>query len=145
MVKQFILVSVGLFVFASAGYAQQVNVSWKDNSTNEKGFELERGPAQAGPFSKIADIAENVEAYQDATITKDALFCYRIRAWNEKIVNSQPERQFSGYSNTACAMLTDPPGDPTELQLSEAQEAIGRAQEQLGIAQTKIAQAQKGK
>lgn len=138
-----------LFVIACAAWGvspvcaqtstAKLSLTWTDRSSNEMGFAVERGTQQAGPFVEIALVAANETAYIDSEVLSATAYCYRVRAWNERMVNSQTEKQYSGYSNVACGgSFPKPDGDPTNLLLS-AIEDVGNAQELLGDATAKIA------
>ena len=88
--------------------ATQIGLTWTDQSTNETGFELERGNSQTGTFTKIADLPANTTTYQDQGLMPAVNYCYRVRAKNT--IGA------SGYSNVACAATPDvPPVAPARL------------------------------
>lgn len=130
-----------LLLFASVAQAQELKLTWTDNSDNELGFKVERRDTDTGPFTALGGTEVDVSTYTDTTVVPGTVYCYRVRAFNERVLNGNTVNQFSGYSNVACGNWVDTPGTPTDLLLSAAQEAIGVAQEQLGVAQQKIAQA----
>lgn len=145
MKKVILLCSLFLLCGASQVMAQtftpKLTLTWEDRSSNEVGFAIERGTVQAGPFTEIATVPANVVTHVDTTVSTATVYCYRLRAYNERTVNSQVEKQYSGYSNVACgSSMPKPDGDPTNLLLS-AQESIGSAQELLGNATAQIARA----
>lgn len=136
-------------VGVSAAWAQspapKLTLTWEDHSTNEAGFVIERGPQPTGPFAEIATVATNSTTHVDPTVSGATVYCYRLRAFNERMINSQIEKQYSGYSNVTCgSFVPKPDGDPTNLLLS-AQELLGNAQELLGTASARIAQAMLGR
>ena len=145
MKKRLVLCGVLLLCGVTQAMAQtftpKLTLTWEDRSTNEVGFAIERGAAQAGPFTEIATVATSIATYIDTTVSMATVYCYRVRAFNERMVNSQVEKQYGGYSNVQCgSSVPTPDGDPTNLLLS-AQESIGSAQELLGNATAKIARA----
>ncbi|MFX4263333.1 stalk domain-containing protein [Pelotomaculum propionicicum] len=75
--------------------ATSVELKWKDNSTNESGFEVERKSAD-GSFEKIATIGAGTTTYTDSGLAPDQ-YTYRVRA-----VTSSASSQ---YSNEATAAL----------------------------------------
>jgi hypothetical protein len=96
------LVLVGaMLLLPEIASAAGVQLSWKDNSDNETGFELERAPDKNSAFARITLIGANVQTYLDGVGV--AGNCYRLRAYNTN--------GFSMYSNTACALF-----GPTGLQ-----------------------------
>ncbi len=71
-----------------------VQLTWKDNSTNETGFEIERCTgAGCTNFARIRTVAANTTRYNDKTVAGATTYSYRVRATS----SAGP----SGYSNTA--------------------------------------------
>lgn len=92
---------------AAAAGSSQINLSWKDNSGNEDGFELERS-ADGRSFSKIADLPANAASYQSGGLSPNTRYWYRLRARNNG--------GYSDYSNIADATTQDvAPESPAEL------------------------------
>ncbi|NPV90545.1 MAG: hypothetical protein HPY50_07225 [Firmicutes bacterium] len=73
-----------------------VELTWKDNSTNESGFEVERKSAGAS-FSKIATVSAGITTYADSGLIANTQYIYRVRA-----VTSSAS---SPYSNEATATI----------------------------------------
>lgn len=90
---------------ATAVSTSQINLAWADLSTNERGFEVERGSSATGTFTKIADLPANATTYEDKNLTDATAYCYRIRAVNA----AGP----SAYTDPACA--TTPLAPPVNL------------------------------
>jgi hypothetical protein len=78
--------------------AAQFTLSWADNSNNEDGFKIERGPATTGPFTQIGTVPPNAASYTDSGLAEATTFCYRVRAFNAT--------GDSGYTNVVCATTT---------------------------------------
>jgi hypothetical protein len=77
-----------------AGQRARVALSWKDHSTNETGFELDRcSGLGCSNFQLMAAVAANVVGYHDKSVTRATSYRYRVRATS----NSGP----SDYSNVA--------------------------------------------
>ncbi len=72
---------------------RQINLSWKDNSNNELGFQIERATG-SGAFVQIKVTGANVTSYQDSSVAAGTTYTYRIRAGNGAD---------SGYSSTVSA------------------------------------------
>lgn len=70
----------------------QIDLTWQDNSQNEDGFIIERGPGAGTSFTQIASVPMNTRRYSDTTVSAGTLYTYRVKAFNAT-------RQ-SGYSNT---------------------------------------------
>ena len=59
----------------------QVTLSWKDNSNNETGFQVERS-SDGNAFTAIATTAANTTKYKDAKAAKRQTYFYRVAAKN---------------------------------------------------------------
>jgi hypothetical protein len=58
-----------------------VKLTWKDNSTNESGFIVERKTG-SGAFAAAATTAAGATTYNDATLAGNTTYTFRIRATN---------------------------------------------------------------
>ncbi|WP_191908826.1 fibronectin type III domain-containing protein [Larkinella humicola] len=93
---------------ATAVAPTQINLAWADLSTNESGFEIERGSSATGSFTKIADVAPNATTYEDKNRVDNTTYCYRVRAKNAAGV--------SGFTDAVCATTPlAPPAVPGTL------------------------------
>jgi len=72
----------------------QINLTWRDNASNESGFIIERS-ANGATFTQIGTPAANVTAFADAGLSPNKKYNYRVRAFNA--VGQ------SAFSNTASA------------------------------------------
>lgn len=112
-----VLVATAVISHAQTTPTQTLNfdLTWIDNSANEDGFNIERAPAQTGPFVKIGSVLSNMIKYTD-TITGDTggkQYCYRVAAFNTA--------GQSAYSNIACQtspIIVVPPAPPSGLGIS---------------------------
>ncbi|MGA1839331.1 MAG: fibronectin type III domain-containing protein, partial [bacterium] len=75
----------------SAVSSNRIKLTWKDNSTNEEGFEIERALSASGPWTTISWVGANVTTYMDSGLNSSTIYGYRISAYN--IMG------FSAYSN----------------------------------------------
>jgi len=96
------------FLFAvTLAHAQYMDLTWKDNATNEDGFRVERS-TNGTNFVQIADLpTPNLQAWRDNSVVFNVRYWYRVRAFN---VTGN-----SGYSNTADSLVPAPgslPADP---------------------------------
>lgn len=78
-----------------------IRLSWKDNSTTEVRFEIERWEGSA-VFSTIDIAASNAQSYLDADVSSGTTYLYRVRAASHDRVSS--------YSNEAQATFVNSPG-----------------------------------
>lgn len=70
----------GLTATATSGV--QIDLTWTDASSNETGFKVERAAAAAGPFTVIATLGANVQAYSDMGRSAVTTYYYRVSAYN---------------------------------------------------------------
>lgn len=92
----------------TAASISQINLAWADLSTNESGFEIERGSSATGTFTKIGEAVANATTYEDKNLTDNTAYCYRVRAKNA----AGP----SAYTDPACATTPlAPPASPAGL------------------------------
>ena len=74
---------------------QTVDVAWKDNSSVEDAYELQRATAQAGPYDVIATLPANTVSYHNTGLTTNTTYWYRVRATKDA--------GFGDFSNVASA------------------------------------------
>lgn len=87
---------LSILLIAATSHAQDVVLTWTDNSTNEDGFRIERAPGSCtGTFAQIAQVGPNVQTFTDTGLPEGTDFCWRLKAYN-----TQGE---SVYSNNAPA------------------------------------------
>lgn len=60
----------------------KISLSWSDNSTNEDGFKIMRASASDGPFTVIASMSANSTSYQDAGLSPETTYYYKLMAFN---------------------------------------------------------------
>ncbi len=73
-----------------------VHLTWKDNSTGEDEFEIERKIGAAPGFARLAAVPFDTVSYHDADVSSGTSYTYRVRA---KVGSG-----FSSYSNEATAV-----------------------------------------
>lgn len=77
-----------------------INISWRDNSSNETGFEIQRSATGAnGAFTLLATTAAGVGSYGDAGLSPLTAYCYRVSAFRL----TGGKKSYSAFSNVACA------------------------------------------
>lgn len=59
----------------------QISLSWRDQSSNEDGFILERQTG-TGSFTRIATLGANTTTYTDRNLMSDQSYTYRVKAFN---------------------------------------------------------------
>lgn len=108
--QKFIILALACFAVALTSSAAELKLSWKDNSTNEAGFAIERQP-EGGAFAEVARTGADVATWTDTGLPNSTKFTYRVRAFNE-----------SGYSEfcdpvSATTAIPLPDGAPSDLQV----------------------------
>jgi uncharacterized protein (TIGR02145 family) len=59
----------------------QVDLSWKDNSTNETAYKVER-KTDSGNFSEIGSTSKDVTTFSDQTVSLNTTYTYRVYSTN---------------------------------------------------------------
>ena len=91
------------------GSGTQVQLTWRDNSSNETAFVIER-MLPPGQYAEIARTAANVSSYINNWLTENTTYSYRVRAYG-------PDG-YSAYSNPAAittGTVTTAPAAPSNL------------------------------
>lgn len=60
----------------------QINLNWKDNSTNETGYIIER-KTDSGTFTEIGSAATNITTFSDKTVGLNTNYTYRVYSFNQ--------------------------------------------------------------
>jgi len=97
---------------AKAISSSSIVLTWKDNSTNETGFKIEKklgGCNSTNDWKQIATVKANITTYTNTGLTANTTYSYRVRAYNAG--------GNSAYSNCASAKtgVAGSPNAPTNL------------------------------
>ncbi len=94
-----------------------VELNWRDNSTDETGFEVWRYIYGSGTYTLYATVDKNITTYTDNTIQKGVQYNYMVRAYVAS------GTLYSPYSNSASigAGLINPPSNITYAYVSSTQ------------------------
>ncbi len=76
--------------------ATQIDLTWKDNASNETGFRVERSLNGTGNWTNVTGLGKDVTGYSDKSLQAETKYYYRVYANNSK-GNSE-------YSNVASAI-----------------------------------------
>jgi hypothetical protein len=76
-------------------HAAEMRVEWRDNSSVEAGFLIERTENGAS-FTEVGRVSENVTSFVDTTAQSGRSYWYRVRAYNG--ANSSPTSNVTGAS-----------------------------------------------
>ena len=60
----------------------QIDLSWKDNSTNETGYKIER-KTDSGVFTEIGSSNTDITTYSDKTVSLNTNYTYRVYSFNQ--------------------------------------------------------------
>lgn len=70
-------------VKATALAYNKIKVDWKDNATNEQGFEIYRATAFGGPYNIVATTPGGAITYTDSGLNASTKYYYRVQAINQ--------------------------------------------------------------
>jgi hypothetical protein len=93
---------------ATAVSCAQINLTWRDNSSDESDFHIERSPNGNTDWTEIGTLGANVTSYQDSDLSCGIRYYYRLHA------HRHSDGQYSSYSDVAN---TTTPGCPLYLPL----------------------------
>ncbi len=79
----------------ASGSGTTATLNWKDNSTNETGFYIERAPSGSSSFTRVGTVAANVVTFKNSP--GKGSWIYRVQAYSGTTV--------SAYSNTATVRV----------------------------------------
>lgn len=104
---------------ATATSTTQINLKWRDVSSNEQGFYIERRTG-SGQFSQVGQVGANVTTYSNTGLTAATAYSFRVRAFNTD--------GSSSYTAVVDATTQNPPPPPTASMVNAfmAQGHIGR-------------------
>lgn len=86
---------------ATAIGSSQIRLTWRDNSTNESGFQIERR-ASGTNWSVLVWTSRNRTMFVDAGLNSASTYSYRVAVWNDDAT--------SAYSNSATATTSSSGG-----------------------------------
>jgi hypothetical protein len=66
---------------------RRIALSWRDNSTTETGFIVERSTGGSA-FTEVARLGANARSYTDSGLVRNLTYSYRVRAFNAAGVSS---------------------------------------------------------
>jgi hypothetical protein len=93
----------------STTYAATLDLSFTDNSDNEKGFVVERS-IDGVTFEQLLTLEANITAFTDSDVPIGKTVYWRVYAWNDY--------GDSGFSNVV-AEITSPPLGPSDLKIKK--------------------------
>ncbi|MCJ7626666.1 MAG: fibronectin type III domain-containing protein, partial [Anaerolineaceae bacterium] len=88
---------------------KRIRITWQDSSPDEEGFQVERSPDGISGWQQVGvDLAPDTQSYEDAPLTCNIIYYYRVSAFNS--VGSNPVSGANATTDT-CA----PPPQPGDL------------------------------
>ncbi|MBC7848757.1 MAG: fibronectin type III domain-containing protein [Chitinophagaceae bacterium] len=88
-------------VTATAAAYNKINLTWRDNSANESGFEIVRSTSATGTFAQIATV--NGSAYTDSGLNANTRYYYKVRSvgayGQSSYSSSEAKWNFNGSSS----------------------------------------------
>jgi len=114
--RKLALVFLILLMLAGFAQAQSLTLAWKDNSSNEDGFRIQRKLGTAGTFVDLKDVGVNVTMHLDTTTLADTEYCYRLSSFN--LAGA------SASTNEVCGTAVSLPNVPTDATVIQIQTTI---------------------
>jgi hypothetical protein len=103
------LITIAAILFALTANAATLDLSFTDNSDNEKGFIVERS-IDGVTFEQLLTLEANNTAFTDSDVPIGKTVYWRVYAWNDY--------GDSGFSNVV-AEITSPPLGPSDLKIKK--------------------------
>jgi transcriptional regulator CtsR len=100
---------------ATAASSTQINLMWRDNSTNEAGFYIERKTGISGAWATIVSLGANVTTYSNTGLMAGAGYFYRVRAYNGSGASFYSNEVYAATPLGSCASSTSPISSGTTL------------------------------
>lgn len=63
--------------------SSRIRLTWRDNSTGETGFKIERSRTATGGFTQIATVGRGVTTFTDTGRASRTTYYYRVRAYGD--------------------------------------------------------------
>jgi len=100
-----------------------VNLTWKDNATNETGYEIQQATTSAGPFTVIKTPAVNAQGYSVNIGSTPGTYYYQVKAVNTT-GKSEPSNTIEAKVGTVAPTV---PSAPTNLTASLTKGTTGNS------------------
>ncbi|HEY0009927.1 MAG TPA: PA14 domain-containing protein, partial [Tepidisphaeraceae bacterium] len=97
---------------AAAVSSSQINLTWRDNATDETGYKIERRIAGGGggAWSEIGQVGANVTEFADTGLAAGTTYEYRLRAFS-----GAGDSPYSNVVQAATISASQPPAAPSGL------------------------------
>jgi hypothetical protein len=110
----FALVAMAALVGPSIVSAQQLQLTWTDNSGGQTGFVIQRALGSSGTYAQIAQVGASVVSFTDTAVSVGTTYCYRVATINSA--------GMSAFSDPACG---SPSGGGVTLTVAKAGSGTG--------------------
>jgi titin len=87
----------------------QIDLSWSDNSGNEKGFTIERAAGITSNYLHVTSLPANSTSHSDTGLQPGTTYSYRVKAFNDAGV-SVPSASATATTTASGGGLTAPSG-----------------------------------
>ena len=84
-----------------------INLTWKDNSTNETGYKIER-KTDSIKFTEIGSTTQDVTTFSDKTISINTNYTYRVYSFNQVGKSLQYSNEYNIKTFIAPVLTTSP-------------------------------------
>lgn len=111
-------------VEAKPPFSSAVDITWRDNSSFESGFRLERAATSGGPWVLVVQTSSGVTSHRDWERASEQQVCYRVIAFNS-----------FGDSEASNVDCTAPPAPPANLAATapDAQSVVLTWEDKSGV------------
>jgi len=89
-------------LIATTNSWNQISLQWTDTESNEDGFRIQRKLGVTGTYMEIATMGPDVTTYTDFGLTPDAIYYYRVQAYNYSLGTSDWSNE--GINTTLSAL-----------------------------------------
>ena len=90
----FLLLTLGVALGPAIAQAQQLTLSWIDNSGGDASFIIQRATSTTGPYSATVQVPVGTTSYSDTAVSLGVTYCYQVAAVNSAGASS--------FSTPAC-------------------------------------------
>jgi len=102
-------------VVATALAYNSIGLTWKDNSSNETGFDIYRATSSGGPYNTVGQVGQGITSYTDNTGSPNTKYYYEVQA-----LGQYGQSALSGSANATTKSLPAAPKAPVNLSASAA-------------------------
>lgn len=92
--------------------ASSIALTWKDNSTTESGFKIERS-TDGVTFTQVTSVAVGIVAYTDSSLSPSKKYWYRVCAYN-----AGGNSTYTAAASATTQALPTPPTAPSTLTVT---------------------------